>query len=124
MAYSICRMPAKPVDGGARPDHSCGSTVLAAPAAPCDSNIDRGDLHMGPLEGADTPGLQYFVVWVIYPCSKMRGAGRFTAIFDAVAAPASPTGRPTSGTMVRALRIGLLEDTKAPGWRYCVLGVI
>ena len=32
-----------------------GSTVLmAAPAASGDGNIDRGDLHIGPLEGAGT----------------------------------------------------------------------
>ena len=89
------------------------------PVAAGDSNIDRGDLYMGPSEGAGTTGWQYFAAGMIHACQGRT----FYRRFDAVAAPASPTGRPTSVTMVRGLRIGLLEDTEAPGWCCCMLGV-
>jgi len=49
-------MPETPKDGGARPALSCGSTVLATPGAPCDEKINGGDLLIGSLEGAGTPG--------------------------------------------------------------------
>jgi len=48
----------KPKDRGARagpPTRAERRLLPAVPVALCDGNIDRGDLHTGPLDGTGTP---------------------------------------------------------------------
>ena len=61
--------------------------------------------RLGLLEGAGTPGWWNLVLWVIYSCSKMPGAGcgTFHLHFDVVASPVSPTGH-SAEAVVRCRR--------------------